>query len=682
MRFDEAKVRQAIDIIHGNELFELRYMIGKKVYSGYFKGADKLVQELAWLPEDGGNVYITINDINDTCYNREQRDTLKVSKITTSDDNIDGYKHLLIDLDPIRPSGTGSTNAQLAAAHTKAAEIYKYLKRENFPDPIIALSGNGWHLLYKIALDKTPDRTELIKNCLRALDMLFSDSVISVDTSVFNPARICKLYGTYACKGANTEDTPHRLAEIRYIPEEVKEVPLDRLKWLAGNAPQKEKPQTTYTGQPVPELKDLAQWISDHNVPVREVVHSGGTTRYILECCPFNSEHRNKDAAFFQMADGSFGFHCFHNSCSDKHWKEARVVYEPDAYTRLEPDTSLKPNHASVTYRTDGIEQAFTDNPETPKDKPPVFYTLQDILALPQVPEEYIPTGTTWIDRTLGGLKKGLVTCVSGLRGSGKSSILSQWVLNATLIGGAKAAMFSGELTAQTAADWFFRQASGKKICQYSKFEAKYYVRDKDKEKIADKIADKVYIYNNDYGNNYDRVIREMVEVVKTKKVDLLVLDNLMSLDINCLDSRDKYHAQSLFVERLEVFAKKANVHIIFVAHPRKAVGFLRLDDISGSGDIINRVDNAVIVHRRNKDFLRLSAEMFRYGSDEKKLYVTPPADCGKVGNVVEICKDRENGTQDVFIPLYFDKQRKRLQNAEDEVVDYGIFEKEDESNE
>ena len=69
-------------------------------------------------------------------------------------------------------------------------------------------------------------------------------------------------------------------------------------------------------------------------------------------------------------------------------------------------------------------------------------------------------------------------------------------------------------------------------------------------------------------------------------------------------------------------------------------------------------------------------------GNVEGSVTASGNADCGKVGNVVEICKDRENGTQDVFIPLYFDKQRKRLQNAEDEVVDYGIFEKEDESNE
>ena len=224
--------------------------------------------------------------------------------------------------------------------------------------------------------------------------------------------------------------------------------------------------------------------------------------------------------------------------------------------------------------------------------------------------------------------------------------------------------MFSGELTSRTAADWLFRQAAGSAVEKISKFDTKYYVPANVKEYIAQKVADKIFIYNNEYGNKYETVIGEMCRVVETQKVDLILLDNLMSLDINSLDSKDKYRSQSLFVERLETFAKKANIHIIFVAHPRKAQGFLRLDDISGSGDIANRVDNALIIHRRNEDFRRKTQEMFRW-KDDNALYAAG------IGNVVEICKDRENGTQDKFIPLYFEHSTKRLKNRADENIDY-----------
>ena len=668
MRFDEAKVRQAVELLHGGELFELRYVAGKKIYTGYFKGADRLISELQMLPDSGGNVYITLQYINDSCYNREQRDKILFGKPTTSDGDISGYRTMLIDLDPVRPAGIGSTNVQLNAAHDKAAVIYKYLKASGFPEPIIAMSGNGWHLLYKVALGKTPENTELIRGCLNALDMMFSDGTVKVDTTVFNPSRVCKLYGTYACKGADTPETPHRLSGIRTAPQNPQAVPKALLVSLAANAPVKSQPPK---GQRAASF-DLQAWLTEHNVPVRERVSTGGGTKYVLECCPFDSSHNGKDAAVFELADGSFGFKCFHNSCSDKHWREFRLHYEPDAYSVPEPDTSLKPNHMSAKPAAPDWQKAVTLADTAGTDEPK-FFTLPDILAQPAEPEEYIKTGITELDSSLGGFKKTLVTCVSGLRGSGKSSLLSQIVLHACMKENARCLMFSGELTARTAADWLFRQAAGiNGVRKISKFDTKYFVPDDIKRIIADKLADRLYIYNNHYGNDYARVLAEMGKINEEKRVDLILLDNLMALDIRQAAVRagsyqrpeDKLEAQSRFVEQLEAFAKLTNTHVVFVAHPRKAQGFLRLDDISGSGDITNRVDNAVIIHRRNADFERLTRQAFGWKKDH-------PLYRDGIGNVLEVCKDRENGTQDKFIPLYFEPSTKRLKNSPDESIDY-----------
>jgi RecA/RadA recombinase len=662
MRFDENQVRQAVRLLHDDALFELRYVAGKKIYTGYFKGADKLIAELELLPDSGGNVYITLQDINDSCYNREQKDKVLFGKPTTSDGDISGYITLLIDLDPVRPAGVGSTTEQLTAAHDKAAVVYKYLKAEGFPEPVIAMSGNGWHLLYRVALDCTAENADLIHRCLEALDMMFSDGGVKVDTTVFNPSRVCKLYGTYACKGADTAETPHRLSEIRSAPDEPQAVPKALLQKLAANAPVKNQPAK---GQRTGAF-DLQAWLTEHNVPIRETISMGGGTKYVLECCPFNSAHDKKDAAVFQLSDGSFGFKCFHNSCSDKHWKEFRLHYEPDAYNVPEPDTSIKPNHLSAKPPADDWQKALT-LADAAQENEPKFFTLPDILAQPAEPEEYIKTGITELDTSLGGFKKTLVTCVSGLRGSGKSSLLSQIILHACMREGARCLMFSGELTARTAADWLFRQGAGiNGVRKISKFDTKYFVPDSIKHIIADALADKLYIYNNRYGNDYTRVLREMGKIHEAKSVDLILLDNLMALDIRQAASRpeDKLEAQSRFVEQLEAFAKLTNTHVVFVAHPRKAQGFLRLDDISGSGDITNRVDNALIIHRKNADFQRLTKQAFGWKKDH-------PLYHEDIGNVLEVCKDRENGTQDKFIPLYFEAATKRLRNSPNESVDY-----------
>jgi hypothetical protein len=109
--------------------------------------------------------------------------------------------------------------------------------------------------------------------------------------------------------------------------------------------------------------------------------------------------------------------------------------------------------------------------------------------------------------------------------------------------------------------------------------------------------------------------------------------------------------------------AKIKNVHIAFVAHPKKAKGFLRFDDISGTADLGNAVDDAFIVHRNNNDFKRLSKDMFHW-SDDNEVYDGT--------NVIEIVKDRDGGNQDVFIPLYYEVESKRLKNYQAENIVYG----------
>ena len=276
--------------------------------------------------------------------------------------------------------------------------------------------------------------------------------------------------------------------------------------------------------------------------------------------------------------------------------------------------------------------------------------------------EEFLKTGIKQLDKKLKGLKKGFVTVMSGLRGCGKSSIISQISLQAAEQG-YRVALYSGELTATNAAKWINLQAAGRNNVVPTQYENEWAVPRETKKKIAKWLDNKIFIYNNEYGNDFCNVEDMLIECVREYKIDLIILDNLMSLNIDGLGGYDKYAKQSQFVERLENFAKRFNIHVIFVAHPRKSNGFLRLDDVSGSNDIVNRVDNAIVMHRVNEDFKRLSKDMFKW-SDDNPLY--------KATNVIEICKDRESGVIDEFIPLYFERESKRLRNEPYENYIYG----------
>ena len=87
-----------------------------------------------------------------------------------------------------------------------------------WPAPVLADSGNGAHLLYRIDLPNDDESRDLVKHCLEVLASVFNDAVAQVDIANFNAARIWKLYGTMSRKGDSTADRPHRRAAIIEAP--------------------------------------------------------------------------------------------------------------------------------------------------------------------------------------------------------------------------------------------------------------------------------------------------------------------------------------------------------------------------------------------------------------------------------------------------------------------------------
>lgn len=655
MKIDKTEVRKTISILKPEaKLFEIRIIGGSNNSTGYFRDANTLIQELMNARYDAvSNVYITLNTIRDECYSRQQRDKLiRNAKPTTSDSDIALYDWLMIDIDPARAAGTSSSDEEIQLAKNKGNEVYQYMRNAGFEEPVIALSGNGVHLLYMIGLQVNEANKNLVKKCLQVLDLFFSDNRVKIDTANFNPARICKLYGTLAQKGSDTPERPYRMSRIVRVPDELKQSRRALLEQLAGNLPEPEQPKRYNNYNP--GQFDLDNWLDKYGIRYQKTSYGSGT-KYILEHCPFDEGHTKKDACIFKMSNGAIGFHCFHNSCADKKWQDVRLLFEPDAYSRTFTPEERHPNYKNPNYTVEKVQKVEK------VDGQPVFYTTEQIRLLKTPPEEFIKTGIRQLDEKLRGLKKGFVTCLSGLRACGKSSVISQITVEAAEQG-YRSALFSGELTAKNMLKWLEQQAAGKNYVVPTQYENYYVVRQPYDEIISKWLDEKVYIYNNYYGNEFKGIMEEIQRVVVEHKVDLIILDNMMALNISALD-QDKYQQQSYFVEFLEDFAKRNNVHIMFVAHPRKSQGFLRLDDISGSNDIVNRVDNALILHRVNEDFKRLSKQMFRW-KDENPLYSST--------NVIEICKDRDGGVQDEFIPLYFEVSTKRLRNNVAENKVYG----------
>lgn len=127
---------------------------------------------------------------------------------------------LLIDVDAGQPVDQSSTQAEKDNASLLGEKIREDLSAQGWPAPVVVDSGNGWHLLYRIDLPSTPEVQTILRTFLKALAERYAAfAPAKVDTAVHNAARIAKMPGTWARKGANTPERPHRMAWIAYAPE-------------------------------------------------------------------------------------------------------------------------------------------------------------------------------------------------------------------------------------------------------------------------------------------------------------------------------------------------------------------------------------------------------------------------------------------------------------------------------
>lgn len=186
----------------------------KGVVAGYFDGHQAFCQAVKKADQERHEgIYFTLQVIDPRLIGRAFN-RLKPSIITTSDHNVISYRWLPIDFDPVRPAGISASKPELIEALKLRQPIIDFLKKEfGLSDPIQAISGNGAHLLFRLPdIPATPDNQEFIKGVLEQTAQQFDNDKVHIDTTIHNPARIWKLYGTTAKKGDPIPEGPHREA--------------------------------------------------------------------------------------------------------------------------------------------------------------------------------------------------------------------------------------------------------------------------------------------------------------------------------------------------------------------------------------------------------------------------------------------------------------------------------------
>lgn len=222
-----------------------------------------------------------------------------------------------------------------------------------------------------------------------------------------------------------------------------------------------------------------------------------------------------------------------------------------------------------------------------------------DIYNLPR-----IYTNIYEVDKVIGGLYFGQVVLLTGKRGEGKSTFMSQLMVEAVEQNYCVFA-YSGELTDYHFKRWFDLQCAGKdniSIIQTRYGEPSYYIEADIVEKINSWYRGRAYIYDNNAidSNELEELLVTVEKAICRYGIKLVCIDNLMTaIDVGMND--DLYRAQSRFVRKLKLLAVKYDVAVILVAHPRKTNANIENDDVSGSSDITNRVD-VVMSYSRSED--------------------------------------------------------------------------------
>lgn len=334
-----SSILETIKLLHPpGEVIEIRMpktgYNKKSVYAGYYDDFTKV--ELALVKYNGKvpGIYINLNPIDPDLLARAANRIDETGIPTASDKDITNRRWLYFDIDPIRPAGISSTDQQHEAAIVKANYIKEYLIKMGWPAPVICDSGNGASLLFRIDIENTATITELIQNCVLALDFLFTDDKTEIDLTVFNPSRIIKLYGTIAKKGDNTPERPHRKSKILEIPSDITIVTQDQMLNLVAMLPKEpEEPKGKSHGGPG---LDIEAWMKQFEISYSNTKCWNGKTVFSLEECPFDSNHKAPDSSIILHKSGAVSFHCFHNTCAGHTWQELRAMKEPDRKTKQE----------------------------------------------------------------------------------------------------------------------------------------------------------------------------------------------------------------------------------------------------------------------------------------------------------------------------------------------------------
>jgi len=234
-----------------------------------------------------------------------------------------------------------------------------------------------------------------------------------------------------------------------------------------------------------------------------------------------------------------------------------------------------------------------------------------------------ISSGIKDLDRILtGGFHYGGVVILTGKRGDGKSTMASQFIADA-LGQGHNCMIYSGEMPNVFVKNWLDRQLIGKAVLTNTEI-----------DRCNAWYKGRLFVYDDTDLTEDDDETKALVEIMEEailqKNCEFILIDNLMTAMEEAAPTNEAlYRKQSEFVGKMAKMARRLNVIILLIAHPRKTFGnYMNNDDVSGSADITNKASIVMT-------YSRVTRENEEPDPDERRLSVIKNRLTGKLGEVL-----------------------------------------------
>lgn len=347
---DEKEVERGISLFHyEDDTFEIRVLgIQGATYNGHqdsrhyptafgqFRSPKAAAREVARVLSSAkfAGAYLTMNPANPAVFSRAANRIKPAGPkdSTTSDADIVRRRRLLVDFDAKRPANVSASDEEHDAAIDLARRCRASMIARGWPAPTLCDSGNGAHLIWEI--DLPADDGGLVKRVLQNLQTDFGTDDIKVDQSVFNPARIVKLYGTLAGKGDDTPERPHRMSKILEVPDDFRTVPKAMLEEYAQ--PRASNGAGPTATDSTADDTDLERIIRKHRPDARKRTTADGSTVYSLEPCPWNPDHKTGGFAGVRPNGAKFAG-CEHDGCAGRTWQDFKTAFGMPSKPKQEP---------------------------------------------------------------------------------------------------------------------------------------------------------------------------------------------------------------------------------------------------------------------------------------------------------------------------------------------------------